>query len=97
MGVQLVPLAIAADHLSVTEQTVRNYIRRGFFPAYRVRGHRGLMVDLAEADKALGALPLTVARPGRTAYGPRARIIDLGDRLLAGQFRHVARTESEGR
>lgn len=51
-----ITLAEAADHLSVTERTVRNYIARGQLTGYRV-GPRAIRVDAAELDRMLVPIP----------------------------------------
>lgn len=73
---QFVTIERVAKHLSCSPRTVRNYISRGLFPAYRIPGTRGVRIDLAEVDRAMRLIP-TVARPGRPKYGANARIIDL--------------------
>jgi len=73
---RLVSLDRAADHLAVSERTIRNYIGEGFFPAYRVRGLSGLQVDLDEVDRAQHSLP-SRRRASTRAYGPKARIVNL--------------------
>lgn len=74
---RLVSLSKAAAHLKVSEKTVRNYIGRGFFPAYRLRNVRGVVVDLDEVTRSMALIPARRARGGRPQYGPRARIVDL--------------------
>lgn len=66
-----------ALHLGCSERSIRNYISRGLFPAYRIPGTRGVRVDLAEVDAAMRLIPATVARPGFGGFGPNARIYDL--------------------
>lgn len=78
---RLVTLRQAAAYLGVVERSIRNYIGAGHFPAYRVRGVRGVMVDLDEVDAAMRKLPARVARPGYGQYGPKATIVDLGAHL----------------
>jgi hypothetical protein len=74
---RLVTIAIVASFLGVTPRSVRNYISRGLFPAYRIPGMRGVRVDLNEVERAMKLIPATVARPGTGAFGPNATIIDL--------------------
>ena len=46
----------AADHLSVTERTVRNFIARGELTGYRI-GTRAIRVDLHEVEALLTPIP----------------------------------------
>lgn len=80
---RLVPLRRAADHFGVSDQTIRNWIRRGHFAAYRVRGLRALHVDLDEATRALSKLPRTVVRPYGGGYGPDATIVTVTPERVA--------------
>lgn len=67
----------AAEHLHCSTRSIRNYIARGLFPAYRIPGTRGIRIDLAEVDRSMKLVPVTVARPGRPQYGAKAQIIDV--------------------
>lgn len=62
---------------SVSARTMRNYIGKGFFPAYRMPGVRGVLLDEYEVDAALRAIPAARAKAGVGSYGPNATIIDL--------------------
>jgi excisionase family DNA binding protein len=73
-----VPIAVIAEHLGVTPRSVRNYIAKGLFPAYRIPGTRGVRLDLDQVNAAMKVIPATVARPGIAQFGPKARIIELG-------------------
>ena len=74
---RLISLHQAATHVGVTDRSIRNYIGRGHFPAYRVPGVRGVMLDLDEVDAAMRRLPARLVRPGFGTFGPKAVIIDL--------------------
>lgn len=58
-----VTLATAAEYLSVTERTIRNYIARGELTGYRI-GSRAIRVDQRELENLLTPIP-TVAGGGR--------------------------------
>ena len=77
MPKNLVTLKRAADHRQCSESTIRNYIKRGYFPAYRVPGKRGLRVVLAEVDSGLSALPRAKAHAGIDSWGPTAHIVTI--------------------
>jgi hypothetical protein len=62
------------DHQEVTHVTVQNWLRLGHIEGYRVKGIRGVLIDIEAADAELAKLPPTVVRPGRKAFGPKARI-----------------------
>ena len=64
----------AARHLGCTPRTVRNYIAKGFFPAYKQPGVRGLLLDLDEVDRAMARIPARRAHAGVGSYGPNANI-----------------------
>ncbi|WP_420111543.1 helix-turn-helix domain-containing protein [Pseudactinotalea sp.] len=51
-----VTLSDAADYLSVTERTIRNFIARGELTGYRV-GTRAIRVDLRELEAMLTPIP----------------------------------------
>lgn len=72
----LVPVSVAAREMGVHDDTLRRYIRRGYFPAYRVPSKRGVLVDVAEASDALARLPKSAVRPDYGSFGPRARIVE---------------------
>ena len=77
MSRRLVKPRVVADRHGVSERTIRNYIGQGYFPAYRVRGARGILVDLDEVEHAMRMLPARSARASKQAYGPKARIVIL--------------------
>jgi hypothetical protein len=57
----------------VSDRTIRNYLAKGYFGAYRRPGVRGgLIFDLDEVDAALRLLPARSARASANAYGPKA-------------------------
>lgn len=72
-----VTIAAVAEMLGVNERSVRNYISRGLFPAYRIPGTRGVRLDPAEVQARMRVIPSTVARAGTGSFGPKANIIDL--------------------
>lgn len=86
-----VTIAAVADHLAVTPRSIRNYIAKGLFPAYRIPGTRGVRLDLDQVNAAMKVIPTTVARPGIAQFGPKARIIELQRRTLD----EVPRSEAE--
>jgi excisionase family DNA binding protein len=49
--------AEAAEHLGVTDRTIRNYIARGVLKGYRVHGSRLVRVDAQEVDAMLRPIP----------------------------------------
>jgi len=73
---RIVTVDQAASFLGVTPRSIRNYISKGLFPAYRVPGTRGIRVDLDEINRKMRLIPATVARAG-AQFGPNATIIDL--------------------
>jgi excisionase family DNA binding protein len=58
-----VTIGDAAEYLSVTDRTVRNYIARGDLTGYRI-GTRAIRVDLRELEALLVPIP-TAAVGGR--------------------------------
>ncbi len=74
--VRYVTIAEVADYLGVTPRSVRNYISKGLFPAYRIPGTRGVRLNLDEVNRKMRAVPATVARAS-ASFGPGAKIIDL--------------------
>lgn len=69
----------AASYRGCSGQTIRNYIAKGYFPAYRSDEYRGIVVDRDEMDSALAALPLAKvqARPDRMPFGKFASVYSL--------------------
>ena len=74
---RLVTAAHAARRYAVSDRTIRNYIGNGYFPAYRIPGQRGILVDLDEVEAAMNRLPRTRAKASAQAYGPKAQIVVL--------------------
>ncbi len=74
---RFVTIADAASHLGVTPRSIRNYIGKGLFPAYRIPGTRGVRLLLDQIDEAMKMIPATVARPGFAQFGPKAQIIQV--------------------
>lgn len=58
-----VTVGTAADYLSVTERTVRNFIARGDLTGYRV-GTRAIRLDVRELDALLTPIPTVGPRGG---------------------------------
>ena len=71
---RLVTMQQCATHEAVSERTIRNYIGKGYFPAYRMPGVRGLFVDLNEVEAAMRRLPARRAKAAFGSYGPNADI-----------------------
>lgn len=74
---RLATIQQTANHLRVSDRSIRNYISRGLFPAYRVPRVRGVLLDLDEVDQVMRRVPSKIARPGYGSFGPKAKIIDL--------------------
>lgn len=55
---RFISLAEAAEYLSVTDRTVRNFIARGDLPAYRI-GSRALRINRDDLDRII--TPVTTA------------------------------------
>jgi excisionase family DNA binding protein len=51
-----VSIAAAAEHLAVSERTIRRYIAEGILPAYRIGRHL-IRVDLEDVDKLARRIP----------------------------------------
>jgi hypothetical protein len=66
-----------AVEIGVSPRSVRNYVSKGHFRAYRVSGRTGLWFDLAEVKAAMLKIPGRKAKAGFGAYGPDAIIVDL--------------------
>lgn len=58
-----VTIGSAAEYLSVTDRTIRNYIARGDLTGYRV-GSRAIRIDLRELEGLLTPIP-TASGGGR--------------------------------
>ena len=65
----------AAQRFQVTPKTIRNWISRGLITGYRLPGGRAVRVDLDECERVLERIPATIAKPNRTPYGPKAKIV----------------------
>lgn len=57
-----------------SSDSIRKDLREGRYPAYRVRGRRGLHFDLDEALAALTQLPRGTVRLGYGDLGPNATV-----------------------
>lgn len=66
-----------AAYLQITPKSVRNYVRDGRIPAYRIPGLRGIRLRLDEVDRELRLIPAGRIRLPRNAFGPNARITEL--------------------
>ncbi|WP_084100684.1 helix-turn-helix domain-containing protein [Demequina sp. NBRC 110051] len=74
----LMTLQGMADHLDVSERTIRNWITRGYFNAYKVRGRRGYFVRPSEVSAALKEHATSGAmRTGTTAFGPKGKVVTI--------------------
>jgi excisionase family DNA binding protein len=72
--------AQAAEHLQVTDRTIRRYISEGLITGYRLPGGRAVRVDLDECERVLTRIPAT--KP-RKPYGPKAKIISIPEHVTA--------------
>lgn len=72
----------AARLYGVSARTFRNYVGRGLFPAYRMPGVRGLLLDLNEVEAAMRRLPARAAKAAFGSYGPNADIRTLAARPI---------------
>lgn len=70
-------IAKGARQLGVSEETLRNYVRRGYVTAYRVPGRRGHFVDVTEARESLARQPRSKVRMDYGDWGPDAKVVDL--------------------
>src|SRR5829696_8275033 len=66
----------------VSERTFRNYVAKGYFPAYRMPGVRGLVLDLDEVEEAMRRLPARRGKAGRSSYGLNAKIVSIPQQAL---------------
>lgn len=71
----------AAQYFQTTPRTIENWIGAGYIPGYRLRS-RVILVDLDDIEAAFKRYPQKM-RDGRRPYGPKARIVDLGQRAEA--------------
>lgn len=69
----------AAEEFGVTHHTIRNYIKRAYFPVYRLPGVKDACVDINEVRVALDRLPAARARLGYGSFGPNAKVVDLSN------------------
>lgn len=83
---RVVSLADAARHRGVSTDTIRNYIKRGYFRAFTVTGRRGLLVDIDEMDRSLAKQPPSRVRRGYGSYGSKARIVALDPKTAAARL-----------
>jgi hypothetical protein len=70
-------IAFIASYLGVTPRSVRTYISKGLFPAYRILGTRGVRLRLSEVVRSIKAIPATRVRTNVNTFGPHANIINL--------------------
>lgn len=73
---RLATITQAAEESGKSYETVRRHIGLGYFPAYRVKGQRAVLVDLNEVDAAYAELP---AAKVRRSYGPAAIVLSADD------------------
>ncbi len=73
---RLAPFSLAVGYLGCSGRTLRNYVARGYFAAYKVPGVRGLVFDLDEIDAWRASAPARVL-VGSRGYGENARIVAL--------------------
>ncbi len=75
---RLIGLDVAAWRVNVHPRTLRRYIDKGWLTPYRVRGKRGLFLDVAEIENDLPQLARRSARPGLVAaFGPDSRPVQI--------------------
>ncbi len=81
---RLVSIQQYADHREQHRRTIDNYLERRYIRGYRVRGVRGVLIDLDEADAALAKLPTYLVRTG---YGSHrnADIVFLAEAEVVAQ------------
>jgi excisionase family DNA binding protein len=60
---QLVSIAVAAEHLGLSEKSLRRYIAQGLITGYRVGQRRLIRVDLFEVESRL-LTPIPTAKAG---------------------------------
>jgi hypothetical protein len=77
----------AARERGVDPRTMRNYLAKGFFPAYRMQGVVGVVLDLDEVAAALKKIPKRYAKAGFGSYGPKAVIIDIEPQVIISDDR----------
>ena len=77
MSRRLATFQQAATAVQVSDRTIANWAGKGYFPVYKVDGHRGHLVDLNEVSAALAAAPPNAMKAGVRRYGPKTRIIPL--------------------
>jgi hypothetical protein len=80
-------IAQAANEQSRSERTLRNYLAKGYFPAYRMRGVHGVLLDLDEVDAAISKLPKRLSKAGFGSYGPKAVILDIPPQVIISDAR----------
>ena len=78
--------AQAAKEHGVSERTVRNYHRKLYFPAYKMRGIPGVLLDLDEVNASLRRLPKRLAKAGYGSYGG-GEVIDLEPQVIISDDR----------
>lgn len=84
-----------AAFYGVTTRTVRNWIAAGHFPVYRMKGHRGVLIDLDEASEAINRIrtPQQAGPARRKGYGSRADVRTLRPRAVVVPSGEEARSE----
>jgi hypothetical protein len=72
-----VTIGFVAAELQITPRTVRTHIGKGFYPAYRIPGTRGVRLNIDEVHRAMKLIPASRSHAGLASFGPNANIIDL--------------------
>ena len=76
-GRRLGGVLVAARVLGRSERSIRNYVAKGYFPVYRAKGIKGVLIDVDEAKAALDALPSNRIIANFGSMGANADIRDL--------------------
>jgi hypothetical protein len=66
----------AAEEHNCHPRTLRNYAAKGFFTLYKMKGVRGVLLDLDEVELAMRRVPRK-NWAGHARYGPKAVVVDI--------------------